>query len=65
MRILLNGVFEETTAVTLADLLESHKFDHGRVATALNGTFIRRDQRATTPLQEGDAVEIVAPMQGG
>ncbi len=65
MRITLNGVSEDCAAATLAELLQSLDLANAAIATALNGSFIRRDQRAATPLHEGDAVEIVAPMQGG
>ncbi len=65
MRLLVNGVFQDSDAATLADLLQSLDLAKSAVATALNGSFIRRDERATTKLQEGDSIEIVAPMQGG
>lgn len=65
MRLLVNGVFQDSDAVTLADLLQSLDLSKSAVATAINGSFIRRDERATTNLQEGDSIEIVAPMQGG
>ena len=35
------------------------------VATALNRDFVRAKDRVETPLRENDAVEIVAPKQGG
>jgi sulfur carrier protein len=35
------------------------------VGTALNQEFVRRQDRAGTLLQDGDAVEIVTPRQGG
>jgi sulfur carrier protein len=36
-----------------------------RVATALNGEFAPKGLRPTLKLNDGDQVEIVAPMQGG
>ena len=36
-----------------------------RVATALNGNFLPAATRATATLKDGDALEVVAPMQGG
>ena len=36
-----------------------------KVATALNGSFLPASARAATNLQTGDALEVVAPMQGG
>jgi sulfur carrier protein len=34
-------------------------------AIALNGVVVRRDAWASTPLREGDRVEIIRAMQGG
>jgi sulfur carrier protein len=36
-----------------------------RVATALNGVFVPKGARAETVVQEGDRLEVLAPMQGG
>lgn len=65
MRILLNGEPREVQAGTLAQLCAELGLDGPRVATALNGDFVARDARERAVLNEGDAVEIVAPMQGG
>ena len=35
------------------------------VATALNGHFVASASRAAATLADGDALEILAPMQGG
>ncbi len=61
----LNGEEVSTEAATLADLLDEKGYNGAVVATALNGTFLPKGLRAATPLSDGDAVEIVAPMQGG
>ena len=61
----LNGEPVATDAETLADLLDEKGYNGAVVATALNGTFLPKGLRAATPLSDGDAVEIVAPMQGG
>jgi sulfur carrier protein len=63
--ITLNGARTETPARTLADLVAGCGFAETQVATALNGDFVARGARAATLLSEGDAVEIVAPRQGG
>ena len=70
MRVILNGKPRETEATCLADLLAEFLVGikappDARVATALNGAFAPKGQRASTPLQEGDQIEIVVPMQGG
>ena len=61
----LNGEPAVTDAETLADLLEEKGYNGAVVATALNGTFLPKGLRAAAPLSDGDAVEVVAPMQGG
>ena len=61
----LNGEPTATEAATLADLLDEKGYNGAVVATALNGTFLPKGLRAATPLSDGDAVEVVAPMQGG
>ena len=65
IRIRLNGIGHETSAATLAELLDEQGYGEAVVATALNGSFLPKGLRAATRLAEGDAVEIVAPMQGG
>ncbi len=63
--ITVNGERTETPARTLAELVAAGGFAETQVATALNGDFVARGARAATLLTEGDAVEIVAPRQGG
>lgn len=64
MNITLNGEPCRTRAATLAELVAEHGFD-GSIATARNGDFVPRAQRADTPISEGDRIEVVSPMQGG
>jgi sulfur carrier protein len=65
--IRLNGETEQLAASTVAELVaEKSDMPAGRgLAVALNGTLVRRADWANTPLQAGDAVEIVRAMQGG
>jgi sulfur carrier protein len=67
MTIRLNGETEQLSVSTIADLVaEKSDMPAGRgLAVALNGTLVRRADWANTPLQAGDAVEIVRAMQGG
>lgn len=65
MKLLLNGTPREIDARTLADVLAAEGLGTAKVATAINGNFVPAGLRATTELRDGDAVEIVAPMQGG
>ncbi len=65
MKLQLNGEAVESSARTLRDLLVAEGYETSVVATAVNGTFVPRAARAGCRLNDGDAIEIVAPMQGG
>lgn len=65
MRIEVNGQAREVRAQTLDSLLAELGYENQTVATARNREFVRSKDRAETPLREGDAIEIVAPRQGG
>ena len=65
MNIIVNGTRHELEAKTLAGALEALSYEGAIVATALNGRFIPASARHETALEDGDAIEILAPMQGG
>jgi sulfur carrier protein len=65
MQIHVNGKAREIAAATLAALLLELEYEEGAVATALNQNFVRKSDRGKTSLNEGDAVEILTPRQGG
>jgi sulfur carrier protein len=65
MRIVCNGEARETAQCTLTDALTMFGFNDALVATALNGEFVPVGRRASTPLKDGDQLEVLAPMQGG
>lgn len=65
LRIVLNGALTETTARSLAELIEEVGFGGAKVATALNGDFVAERGRAAAQLHAGDRVEVVGPRQGG
>ncbi len=65
MQIRVNGKELEVAATTLAALLSELDYEETMVATALNQAFVRKADRVTTPLKEGDAVEVLVPKQGG
>jgi sulfur carrier protein len=52
-------------ARSLAEMLTELGFDGAAIATAVNGTFVPTAARAGTHLQDGDRIEVLAPMQGG
>lgn len=65
MRIEVNGEPRETRAASLAEALVELGLSEATVATALNGDFVPRGERAGARLSDGDRIEIVAPMKGG
>jgi sulfur carrier protein len=65
VRLVVNGELQEVPAATLADALQSLELAEAKVATALNGEFVPARARASTPVKDGDRIEIVAPRQGG
>ena len=66
-RLRVNGVEEEITARTVAELLGALGVDPAArfLAVAVNGTVVRRSEWLSRPLSPGDNVEIVRPFSGG
>lgn len=50
---------------SLADLVAAHGLAPEALATAVNGEFVARQQRADRLLQPGDAVFTFQPITGG
>lgn len=65
MKIIVNGETTETHARTLEDLCAALGYRDAKIATAHNGDFVPAPAREKTKLNENDAIEIVAPRQGG
>jgi sulfur carrier protein len=65
MKILVNGVWRDTGAADLATALQELGYSDAVVATALNGQFVPTGSRPTARLNDGDRLEVLAPMQGG
>ncbi|MCP5426505.1 MAG: sulfur carrier protein ThiS [Gammaproteobacteria bacterium] len=65
MNIKVNAEDKQVEAATLAALCHELGYPEQGVATAVNGEFVPRQQRASQVLRDGDSVEILAPMQGG
>lgn len=65
MKIRFNGEPREVSGRTLALVLEECGLGAAVVATAVNGDFVPAAARGSAMLREGDAVEALAPMQGG
>ncbi|MBI1777043.1 MAG: sulfur carrier protein ThiS [Proteobacteria bacterium] len=63
----VNGKLESEIIGTIADLLRRRGIDPACrfLAVAVNGSVIKRSDWEHARLEPGDAVEIVAPRQGG
>lgn len=57
--------FLEFDSLTIARLLELIDRDHKWIAVAVDNEVIPRNRFGTFPLLDGQAVEILTPMQGG
>lgn len=64
-RVEINGEARHVSSRTLADLLVELDYGDRPVATAINQEFVRKTDRANTPIKPGDRIEILVPMQGG
>ena len=65
MRVIINGKPEEVTGPTVLDLLKSKDIEPQMVAVELNSKILDRDTIGTTPLHDGDALELLFYMGGG
>lgn len=65
MKITLNGETRDLAGPSVQDALAEIGLGAAKVATALNGGFLPAAARAGTALKDSDALEVVAPMQGG
>jgi len=65
MKIIINGQPLEVEALALDGLIFELGFADLRVAVARNGEFVPQGDWAATALEARDALEVLAPMQGG
>jgi sulfur carrier protein len=63
--ILVNGEAHTTTATTLHEWVVAQNATPESLATAVNGQFIPRTQRASTALRAGDHILTFQPITGG
>jgi sulfur carrier protein len=58
---------EKVTAKSehLSDLLIELGYADAVVATAVNGDFVTQGNRVNIQINDGDRIEVLAPMQGG
>lgn len=66
MRVKVNGSPRDVApGTTLAALLPTLGVDLRRVAVAVNGAVVPRDELPVQVLAEHDAVEVIEPVGGG
>ena len=65
MNIVVNGTPRSVERNKLDLVLIELGYQDAVVVTAVNGDFVSISERSSVMLQEGDLLEIVAPMQGG
>jgi sulfur carrier protein len=65
MVLIVNGERRETTATRIAALLSELEFTGTQVAIAVNRGVVPRARWSDVELNDGDAVEIISPRQGG
>ena len=66
MLIEVNGEKKELNhSQVLAEAIQHWGYTGAAIAVACNDEFVPRSRYATLQLQDGDRLDIVAPMQGG
>ncbi|MCD8497486.1 MAG: sulfur carrier protein ThiS [Alphaproteobacteria bacterium] len=66
MKVVINGTPKDFTApLNLYDILEQEDMIEMMIAVARNNVVVPRDQWSDTPMEDGDSLEILGPMQGG
>ena len=61
----MNGKKQQTNSPNLDTLLKQLQFDIDAIATAVDGNFVPKRLYVITAIQEGQKIEVLAPMQGG
>jgi sulfur carrier protein len=66
MQVFINGAAREFPAsLALAELVERLELGARRIAVERNGEIVPRSTWATTPVADGDRLEIVVAVGGG
>lgn len=66
MKVMVNGVHGEVAeGTTVAELVDAHAQQQRWVAVAVDGDVVPRGAWTSTPLRDGDSVEILVPAAGG
>ncbi|MBU0677120.1 MAG: sulfur carrier protein ThiS [Verrucomicrobia bacterium] len=66
MLVSVNGEQKDITEQRdLRDLLQELGYDTACVAVAINRAFVPKSLYNTTLVSDGDAIDVLSPMQGG
>ena len=65
MKLRVNGEPKDVRSSTLSELVIELGYRGDQMATAVNHEVVLRSDRADLRLNEGDEVELLAPMGGG
>ena len=65
IEIVLNGIKERIAPCSLQEMLERLGYEDEAFAVAINGTFVSLKSYHDRQINEGDEIEILAPMVGG
>lgn len=66
MRVTVNGEEQDLgSQMTVGSLVAAYRFNPKHVAVEVNGELVPRRAYDTSPLREGDRVEIVTLVGGG
>jgi sulfur carrier protein len=65
MRVTVNGEPREISSDSVDALLSELEYQGNHFAIAVNYDVLPKSRWAETPLQAGDAIEIITPRQGG
>ncbi|MEL7048039.1 MAG: sulfur carrier protein ThiS [Pseudomonadota bacterium] len=65
MTVTINGKSVNVQPGSLDNTLKAGGFADGTFATAVNGTFVPKEQRKDFSVSEGDEIEVLTARQGG
>ncbi len=65
IEIIVNGKKESIKACNIQELIELLGYHDNSFAVAVNGTFVSLKSYHDTTVENGDEIEILAPMVGG
>jgi sulfur carrier protein len=63
--IRVNGEDQDFVPETVEELVQRLSIEPRGVAVAIDGDVVRRSEWATTPIEDGCAIEIVTAVAGG